>query len=139
MNSLASLKSEIIDLVDTHFVQQLSDFPESKKDKSLHNAVGMASLDVLTSQTMQGNVEKRNGLQKEIGDLGTFWNEKSINEMRKEKKKERRKRKSEPMILFLNSHIVQLRLIRLSNSQASSQKIYSIGAIFGQYGGCVTT
>ena len=98
MNSLSSLKSEIIDLVGMHFVQQSSDFPDSKKENAFHNAIGMASLDVLTSQTIQANVGKRNELQKEIGDLGTFWNEKSIKEMRKDKKKEKRKRKSEPMI-----------------------------------------
>ena len=80
MNSLVSLKSEIIDLVGMHFMQQSSDFPERNKETGMHNAVGMASLDVLTSQTIQANVGKRNELQKEIGDLGTFWNERSIKE-----------------------------------------------------------
>jgi hypothetical protein len=31
-------------------------------------------------------LENGNELQKEIGDLRTFWNEKSIKEMRKDKK-----------------------------------------------------
>ena len=137
MNSLVSLKSEIIDLVGMHFMQQSSDFPERNKETGMHNAVGMASLDVLTSQTIQANVGKRNELQKEIGDLGTFWNERSIKEMRKDKKKEKRKRKSEPMIDGVHRPIESSSLItppvpvkakkEMKNSRWNRNRLFDIG------------
>ena len=137
MNSLVSLKSEIIDLVGMHFMQQSSDFLERNKETGMHNAVGMASLDVLTSQTIQANVGKRNELQKEIGDLGTFWNERSIKEMRKDKKKEKRKRKSEPMIDGVHRPIESSCLItppvpvkakkEMKNSRWNRNRLFDIG------------
>ena len=60
---------------------------ESKTD--MKNAMGMASLDLLTSQTMQSDVLLRNEMQKEVGDLDTFWNGESINDLRKKKKQGR--------------------------------------------------
>ena len=84
-----SLESEIFDLVESHYHQQVADFPGLKKDIGIKNSMGMASMDVLSSQTMHNDVMKRNAIQKDVGELSTFWNEVSIKDLRKQKKQER--------------------------------------------------
>ena len=96
MSAFASLESKIIDLVGSHCQQQMTDFPKIESKTNMKNAMGMASLDLLTSQTMQSDVLLRNEMQKEVGDLDTFWNGESINDLRKKKKA--RKRKSNPLV-----------------------------------------
>jgi hypothetical protein len=63
---------------DNHSLQQVSDFPQLSNEEKNSNAIGLMSLDLLTSEAMQNNTQLRFNLQNEIGPLTTTFDGKSI-------------------------------------------------------------
>jgi hypothetical protein len=92
----AGMQKEIVDTARRHFEQQSSDFPLLAHDDHLHNALGMTSLDIAASQSINNNIIARNEVQKVVGEFGTVFDGKRIQDLRKAK--QQRTRKSNPIV-----------------------------------------
>ena len=86
VDSFKELKDHLINVTRNHYTQQRNDFSEDDEAVIVENSHVMTSLDLVSSTSMNNNIKLRNGLQKEVGSLSTYWKGNHIDNLRKRKK-----------------------------------------------------
>jgi hypothetical protein len=92
VNAFHQLNDRIALVIGEKYREQSDLFPNADSGTLLHNSFGLAADELLTSESMNANVEQRNNLQQYIGEFPTFVKGESINQLRKKRKKTRKLR-----------------------------------------------
>ena len=78
MNSFQNLNNQIALIAGEKYREQKDLFPHANHGSLLHNAAGLASHELMESETMNADIKVRNDLQQYVGSLPTFVKDESI-------------------------------------------------------------